>query len=112
MTDKDVEEIGVRFAEMETALMELDRARAIYEHISQFSNPNEDGLVWKRWRDFEISHGAEDTFREMLRKKRAVASQFEEANSLKFDPETLRRMEEEARKELQATYAPTATSTV
>jgi pre-mRNA-splicing factor SYF1 len=30
---------GIRFAKLERKLGEIDRARAIYAHISQFSNP-------------------------------------------------------------------------
>ena len=31
---------------------------------------------WKAWQDFEVRHGNEDTFREMLRIKRSVQAQF------------------------------------
>ena len=31
---------------------------------------------WKEWHDFEVRHGNEDTFREMLRIKRSVQAQF------------------------------------
>ena len=31
---------------------------------------------WKAWHDFEVHHGNEDTFREMLRIKRSVQAQF------------------------------------
>lgn len=31
---------------------------------------------WKAWHDFEVRHGNEDTFREMLRIKRSVQAQF------------------------------------
>ena len=31
---------------------------------------------WKTWHDFEVHHGNEDTFREMLRIKRSVQAQF------------------------------------
>ena len=31
---------------------------------------------WKVWHDFEVRHGNEDTFREMLRIKRSVQAQF------------------------------------
>jgi pre-mRNA-splicing factor SYF1 len=30
---------GIRFAKLERKLGEIDRARAIYAHISQFTNP-------------------------------------------------------------------------
>lgn len=31
---------------------------------------------WKAWQEFEVSHGNEDTFREMLRIKRSVQAQY------------------------------------
>ena len=31
---------------------------------------------WKRWQEFEVTYGNEDTFREMLRIKRSVQAQF------------------------------------
>ena len=31
---------------------------------------------WKAWHDFEVKHGNEDTFREMLRIKRSVQAQY------------------------------------
>jgi len=31
---------------------------------------------WKAWQEFEVHHGNEDTFREMLRIKRSVQAQF------------------------------------
>lgn len=31
---------------------------------------------WKTWHDFEVQHGNEDTFKEMLRIKRSVQATF------------------------------------
>ncbi|KAI6043062.1 hypothetical protein EDC04DRAFT_2961848 [Pisolithus marmoratus] len=53
---KQTAEMCLRFAALERKLGEIDRARAIYAHASQF------------W--------SEDTFREMLRIKRSVQAQF------------------------------------
>lgn len=33
--------MGLRFAKMERKLGEVDRARAIYQHLSQFCNPRQ-----------------------------------------------------------------------
>ena len=38
-SDADVREMCLRYAEMETKLGEVDRARAIYAHGSQISDP-------------------------------------------------------------------------
>lgn len=61
---------------MECKLGEVDRARAIYMHASHLSNPRQDREFWDEWNAFEVKHGNEDTFREMLRIKRSVAAAF------------------------------------
>lgn len=65
-------EMCLRFADMETKLGEVDRARAIYAHCSQICDPRVTVDFWHTWKEFEIRHGNEDTMREMLRIKRSV----------------------------------------
>ncbi|OUS43655.1 hypothetical protein BE221DRAFT_194353 [Ostreococcus tauri] len=72
--------LAVRFAEFERKLGELDRARALYAHASQFSDPTKDAEFWSTWHEFEVRHGNEETFREMLRVKRAVAASFSDTH--------------------------------
>ncbi len=43
---------------------------------SQHCDPGKDHTLWKKWNDFEVRHGNEDTFRDMLRIKRSVQLQF------------------------------------
>lgn len=69
-------EMCVRFAEMETKLGEVDRARAIYAHCSQMCDPRITSEFWQTWKEFEIKHGNEDTMREMLRIKRSVQATY------------------------------------
>ena len=66
----------LRFASLERKLGEIDRARAIYAHASQFCDPRTNAKFWSEWNAFEIETGSEDTFREMLRIKRSVQAQF------------------------------------
>lgn len=70
---EDVLEFAVRYAVMETRLGEIDRARGIYTHACQIADPRRKGLFeifWKSWNDFELEHGTEDSFRDMLHEKR------------------------------------------
>jgi pre-mRNA-splicing factor SYF1 len=71
----DLIHMALRFAKMERKLGEVDRARAIYQHASQFCNPrvraNEDAF-WAIWEKFEIYHGNEDTYADYMRTKRTV----------------------------------------
>jgi len=76
LPDKEAASMCVKFAEMERRLGEIDRARAIYGHASQFCDPRVDAVFWKKWEAFEVQHGNEDTFKEMLRIKRSVQAQF------------------------------------
>lgn len=48
-------DICLKYADLEKRLGEIDRARAIYVHTSQYCNPTEDSDFWKKWNDFEVS---------------------------------------------------------
>lgn len=76
LPDDQVKEICIRYADMERKLGEIDRARAIYVHCSQICDPKSNQKFWQVWKEFEISHGNEDTVREMLRIKRSVQATY------------------------------------
>ena len=76
LPDTEAKEMCLKFAEMERRLGEIDRARAIYGHGSQFCDPRREPGFWKKWEEFEVQHGNEDTFKEMLRIKRSVQAQY------------------------------------
>jgi pre-mRNA-splicing factor SYF1 len=48
----------------------VDRARAILRHGASLADPRTSKPFWDAWNEFEVRHGNEDTFREMLRIKR------------------------------------------
>lgn len=76
LPDRQTAKMCLRFAALERKLGEIDRARAIYAHASQFCDPRTNPEFWAEWHTFEIDTGSEDTFREMLRIKRSVQAQF------------------------------------
>lgn len=76
LPDKDARDMCLKFADMEKRLGEIDRARAIYGHASQFCDPRTSPSFWQKWESFEVQHGNEDTFKEMLRIKRSVQAQY------------------------------------
>lgn len=76
LPDSEAKEMCLKFADMEKRLGEIDRARAIYGHASQFCDPRTNPDFWTRWEQFEVQHGNEDTFKEMLRVKRSVQAQY------------------------------------
>lgn len=76
LPDREAKDMCLKFAEMERRLGEIDRARAIYGHASQFCDPRTNAEFWQKWETFEVQHGNEDTFKEMLRIKRSVQAQY------------------------------------
>lgn len=70
----------MKYAELERNLGEIDRARAIYVHAAQMADPRSDSEFWSKWNDFEVQHGNEDTFREMLRIKRSVSASYSQVS--------------------------------
>ena len=76
LADEDCRDICMRYAALEQKLGEVDRARAIWIHGASLANPAKDGGFWAAWNRFEVDHGNEETFREMLRIKRSVAASF------------------------------------
>lgn len=76
LPDKEARDMCLKFADMERRLGEIDRARAIYGHASQFCDPRTTPSFWATWEKFEVQHGNEDTFKEMLRIKRSVQAQY------------------------------------
>lgn len=61
---------------LDAARAQIERARALYTHAAQVYDPQSDERVWQAWNDFEVEQGSEDSFREMLRIKRAVRAQY------------------------------------
>lgn len=76
LPDKEAVRMAIDFAALERKLGEIDRARAIYSFASQMADPRVQTKFWETWHNFEVSHGNEDTFREMLRLKRSVEATF------------------------------------
>ncbi|KAF2303435.1 hypothetical protein GH714_018291 [Hevea brasiliensis] len=80
LPDKDVKTMCLKYAELEKSLGEIDRARGIYVFASQFADPRSDEDFWNEWHEFEVQHGNEDTFREMLRIKRSVSASYSQTH--------------------------------
>eukprot|EP00668_Euglena_longa_P046606 GGOE01062291.1.p1 GENE.GGOE01062291.1~~GGOE01062291.1.p1 ORF type:complete len:919 (+),score=341.82 GGOE01062291.1:110-2866(+) len=84
LPEKFVPELCLKYAETEMQLGEVDRARALYIHCSQYVDPNNPVSApdfWKTWHSFEVSYGNEETFREMLRIRRSVQAMYTTARS-------------------------------
>lgn len=80
LEDGPASKLCLDFAEMETSLQEIDRARAVLTYGAQMADPRRNDEYWNTWNEFEIEHGNEETFREMLRVKRSVEASFSTVN--------------------------------
>ena len=72
-------EIGLKYVSIEIKLNEFERARKIFEHLSQFCNPEIEENVktfWEIWRNFEINYGNVDTYAEMEKIRKKVKTKF------------------------------------
>jgi len=70
-------QLGLRFAKLERKLNEVDRARGIYTHLSQFCNPTQyEQSFWRIWEQFEVQFGNNDTYDDFLRVKRTVSLRY------------------------------------
>lgn len=80
LEDKFASKMCNDYAQMEASLQEIERARAVYTYGAQLADPRRDPEYWGNWHDFEVAHGNEETFREMLRVKRGVQAAFSTVN--------------------------------
>eukprot|EP00002_Diphylleia_rotans_P037296 TRINITY_DN8318_c0_g1_i1.p1 TRINITY_DN8318_c0_g1~~TRINITY_DN8318_c0_g1_i1.p1 ORF type:complete len:850 (-),score=180.78 TRINITY_DN8318_c0_g1_i1:173-2722(-) len=76
LPDKYAKDMCLRFADLERKLGEIDRARAVFAHGAQFTDPRLAPMYWQSWHEFEVQHGNPETYREMLRIKRSVQAHF------------------------------------
>lgn len=50
LPEKQILIMGRKYAELETNMGEIERARGIYGHISQFTDPRSDNTgLWRVW---------------------------------------------------------------
>jgi pre-mRNA-splicing factor SYF1 len=80
LPDSQAKDMCLAWAMIERRLGEIDRSRGLMGHASQFCDPRTNQGFWKNWHDFEVAHGNEETFREMLRVKRSVAARYSQVN--------------------------------
>lgn len=80
LEDEPAAKMCLEFSKMEIGLGEVDRARTAITYGSQLADPRRFPEYWSTWHDFEVQHGNEETFREMLRIKRSVQAAFSTVN--------------------------------
>lgn len=81
LPDIQVPDMCLRFADVETKLGELERAHRIFAHAAHFCNPDKNPLFWEKWQTWIVTYGNEESFKDMLRVKRAVIAKSEVATS-------------------------------
>jgi pre-mRNA-splicing factor SYF1 len=72
--DRLVMDICVEYSRIETEAGQIERARKLLEHAAQFANPAKEELafIWEMWKNFEVQHGTEETYKELKRVRRYV----------------------------------------
>jgi len=80
LEDEPAAKMCLEFANMETTLGEIERARTALTYGAQLADPRRFPEYWSTWHDFEVESGNEETFREMLRIKRSVQAAFSTVN--------------------------------
>ena len=80
LEDEPAAKMCLEFANMETSLGEIERARTALTYGAQLADPRRFPEYWSKWHDFEVQNGNEETFREMLRIKRSVQAAFSTVN--------------------------------
>jgi pre-mRNA-splicing factor SYF1 len=74
--DKLVIEFCMEYCGFEQRLGQLERGRKLLAHGSQYANPKKFEYFWDFWKNYEISHGNEETYKNMKRVRRAVEIAF------------------------------------
>ncbi|GJQ14523.1 hypothetical protein GpartN1_g6314.t1 [Galdieria partita] len=107
-------QLCLEYADLETRLGEYDRARAVYSHGAQLADPRDYADYWKVWNDFEVAHGTEDSFRDMLRVKKSVETLYSRIHytapmaQTSVQPDAMELVEQETIKEGQQTTRETS----
>lgn len=80
LPDQFLKPMCLKYAALERGLGEVDRARAIYIYGSQFCDPKVHQDYYAEWRKFELEFGNQETYKEMTRIFRTVATKFSQVN--------------------------------
>lgn len=72
--------VALQYAALERKLGDLDRARAIYLYASQYADPMTNSKYWSVYKVFELAHGNDNTYRDMLKARRAVKLHFAQSS--------------------------------
>lgn len=80
-------ELTIKFVDFEVVSGEFSRARSLYKHAASLGHPESRILssLWARWMEFEVTHGTEQTYKDMLKYKRMVANEYEALSDFKSE---------------------------
>lgn len=85
LTLPNICELTTEFITFEANLKEYNRVRSLFRFVCQLSSPESPILdkIWNNWESFELTNGNESTFKEMLRFRRKIISEYENDEILK-----------------------------
>lgn len=75
---EDVLNIGLIFITLERKLGEIDRVRALFNYMANYTDPGNSFIekFWSNWHEFEVVYGSEESYREMMKVKRTTEIKF------------------------------------
>lgn len=80
-------ELTIQFAQFEEMSNEFTRSRALYKHAGALAHPDNKVMapIWTQWMQFEVNHGTEQSYKEMMKFKRTVKQEYEEMDDFKSE---------------------------
>lgn len=79
-------DFGLKFIDFEALHQQYSRSKLLFKFICELKPPQDLQVVWDAWENFELSHGDENTYKEMLRYKRGLYSKYEQEIQSKSTP--------------------------
>lgn len=85
LTTPSLIKIAKSFIDFESGLAQFARVRSLFKYVTKLSAPRHPDMlsIWSLWENFELNNGDEFTFKDMLRHKRAIKSEFEKEEAVK-----------------------------
>lgn len=85
LTTPQIIDLLRKFINFEISNREFLRARGLFRYATGLVSPQQHMVksVWRLWEEFEIEHGSEATYKEMLKFKRNIAKEFENLQEAK-----------------------------
>lgn len=85
LTIPNTVDVCLRFIKFEISANDFPRVRALFKYATGLASPQQHTMkqAWKSWEEFELEHGDEESYKQMLKYKRTVSKDFEDLQEAK-----------------------------